>query len=152
MTEQPVLLNNKKGFTLVEMMIAMVIILVAVLGLVQATLLSIDSNVRNLFRDEAVRIAEEQMNVLKSLPVSDTNLPPGTTCPPPLATNPVIRNFRDITKNYTVCSSISNILPDGTKKSVQVIVGWNHKKELPLTGVTNTEYQYSMTSIVGSSL
>jgi type IV pilus assembly protein PilV len=146
---QPVKLNNSKGVALVEMLIAMVIILVGFLGLVQATLLSIDHNVRNLYRDEAVRIAEERMNVLRSLPVDDTNLPPGTVLPCPIFK----RNFRNVTdKQYTVCATITNILPapDSSKKSVRVIVGWNHKGELPLTGTTNTEFQHSVMSIVGN--
>ena len=66
--------NNGRGFSLVEMLIAMVIILVAILGLFQVTLLSIDSNVSNVLRDEAVRLAEERMDQLKSLPVTDDGL------------------------------------------------------------------------------
>jgi type IV pilus assembly protein PilV len=157
MMVQPVMLSNNKGFSLVEMVIAMVIILVSLLGLVQATLLSIDSNVSNMFRDEAIRIAEEQMNILKSLPVSDTNLPTGTTCAnsvtPPI-TSPVTRNFRNITKTYAVCATITNLLPapGDSKKSIQVAVGWDHKKENPPKGVTNREYEYSITSVVVNPL
>lgn len=144
--EQPVILNNNRGFTLVEMMVAMVVILVSLLGVVQATLLSIDNNLRNLYRDEAVKIAEEQMNVLKSLPVSDTNLPPGTTC------STLTRNFRDISKPYAVCATITNLLPapDDSKKSIRVVVGWDHKKETPppYSGPTFKEFQHAITSIV----
>jgi type IV pilus assembly protein PilV len=145
------MLNNSKGFALIEIMIAMVIILVGLLGLVQATLLSIDNNLRNLYRDEAVRIADETMNVWRSRPVDDTNLPPG----PVLPCSTVLRNFRNVTnKPYTVCTTITNLLPapDSSKKSVQVIVGWNHKYELALTGTTNTEFQHTIMSIVGNPL
>ena len=52
---------NKKGVSLVEVMISLVILLIVSMGLLQASLLSIDSNVRNELRDEAVRIASESM-------------------------------------------------------------------------------------------
>ncbi len=39
----------------------MVIIMVGLLGLVQAALLTIDNNMRNLLRDEAVRISEQAL-------------------------------------------------------------------------------------------
>ena len=71
------------------MMIAMVIIMVGLLGLVQAALLTIDNNMRNLLRDEAVRISEQALTGelidtggtkhegLKNLPVSNDPYPQG---------------------------------------------------------------------------
>jgi type IV pilus assembly protein PilV len=58
---QTVLLN-KKGLTLVEVMIALVVLLLVFLALMQTALVSIDSNMINALRDEAVNIAEEKMN------------------------------------------------------------------------------------------
>ena len=137
------MLSNSKGFSLVEMVIAMVIILVSILGLFQATLLSIDSNVTNLLRDEAVRLAEERMDQLKSLPVVDAgDLMPGTNCAE------VKRNLRNLTASYQVCTTIIDLNGDTTRKSVQVIVGWDHKKENGVKAPTNKEFQYSMTSMV----
>jgi type IV pilus assembly protein PilV len=140
------MLSNSKGFALVETLVAMVIVLVGLLGLVQGTLLSIDSNMRSLYRDEAVRLADERINVLRSRSVDNTNLPTGTVSPCPT----VVRNFRNVSKTYTVCTTITNLLPapDDSKKSIRVIVGWNHKNELPPSGLTNTEFQHSITSIV----
>jgi type IV pilus assembly protein PilV len=137
--------NNNKGFSLVEMVIAMVIILIGLLGLVQATLLSIDSNVSNVFRDEAVRLAEERMDRLKSLPVTDESLPPAVN---QCDATPVKRNVRNLTESYQVCTTIVNLNNDKTRKSVQVVVGWDHKKENPPKTLTGKEFEYSMTSIV----
>ena len=146
MTKQQItaLRNNDRGFSLVEMLVAMVIILVAILGLFQVTLLSIDSNVINVLRDEAVRLAEERMDQLKSLPVTDEALPPGNQCD----AVQVKRNLRNFIESYQVCTTIIDLSGDVTKKSVQVVVGWNHKETTPVKLPTNKVFQYSMSSIV----
>jgi type IV pilus assembly protein PilV len=140
-----VALSNSKGFSLVEMLMAMVIILVSILGLFQVTLLSIDSNVTNLLRDEAVRLAEERMDRLKSLPVTDDSLPPGLN---QCDAADVKRNLRNLTASYQVCTTIIDLNGETTRKSLQVIVGWDHKKQNAVKAPTNREFQYSMTSIV----
>jgi type IV pilus assembly protein PilV len=144
----------------VEMMIAMVIIMVGLLGLVQAALLTIDSNMRNLLRDEAVRISEQALTGelidiggvkhegLKNLPVSNDTLPNGTW-----PTFVVERDFGGaLNKEYTVRITVADLTGDGSRKSLQVIVGWNHKNETPPKPETGREFQHSMTSIVVSPL
>ena len=68
--------KTENGFSLVEVMIALVVLLLVFMGLMQSALLGIDSNLRNIFRDEALRIAAERMEEAKSLPfdvvVNDT--------------------------------------------------------------------------------
>jgi prepilin-type N-terminal cleavage/methylation domain-containing protein len=60
--------QNKKGVSLVEVMIALVILLLVFMGLLQAALLGIDSNMRNILRDEAVKIVSEKMEEARSMP------------------------------------------------------------------------------------
>jgi len=140
---------NNRGMTLVEVMIALVIILVLMLGLIQAAILSIDGNLRNVFRDEATRIAEQTMGDLRNYPFDDAALAIGSNCP----NNPltVTRSFRDITsKNYIVCINVKcadNPL-NCTAKSLQVVVGWNHKRENAPMAPTNTEFQQIANSIM----
>src|SRR5512143_830774 len=57
---------DSRGVTLVEVMISLVILLIVFMGLIQASLLSINHNMRNSVRDEAVRIAAESMSRLRS--------------------------------------------------------------------------------------
>jgi len=141
------------------MMIAMVIIMVGLLGLVQAALLSIDNNMRNLLRDEAVRISEQALTGelidkyntkhegLKNLPVSNDRLPNGTWL-----TFIVARDFGgSLNKEYTVRITVTDLTGDGSRKSLQVIVGWDHKKETSPVSETNREFQHSITSIVVSA-
>jgi Tfp pilus assembly protein PilV len=134
--------------TLVEVMIALVIILVLMLGLIQTAILAIDSNLRNVFRDEGVRIAEQTMNDLRNYPFDDAALNAGGPNCCGAANFPCpTRDFRNIlAKTYAVCITITNITTD--TKSLQVAVGWNHKQENPLRAPTNTEFQQYVTSLV----
>ncbi len=52
-------------------MIAFVVLLFVFLALMQTALVSIDSNMRNVLRDEAVRVAEERMNAHRNVPFDD---------------------------------------------------------------------------------
>lgn len=149
------MLPNKKGFTLIEVLIAMVIILVVLLGLVQTAVLSIDNNLKNLLRDEAVRLAEEQMNVLKSLPINDVAYNPsansfglGAVTNQYIGT--VTRKFGNFPGKYAVYLTINDLTTDHSRKSIQVYVGWNYRNEDPLQPITNTEYRYMITSIVAT--
>jgi prepilin-type N-terminal cleavage/methylation domain-containing protein len=60
-------LNNKKGLTLVEVMIALVVLLIVSLALMQTALVSIDANTKNSLRDEATSVAEMRINEARNL-------------------------------------------------------------------------------------
>ncbi|HJV66696.1 MAG TPA: prepilin-type N-terminal cleavage/methylation domain-containing protein [Geomonas sp.] len=59
--------SSSRGFTLVEVMMAMLILTVGLVGLLQSIQVAYLHNARNKVREEAVQLAEEQMNDLKSL-------------------------------------------------------------------------------------
>ncbi len=81
---------NKKGVTLIEMMIALVILLVVSLALMQTAIIGMNVNLQNALRDEAVSIAEMRMNQLRSLPFDLVTA----------GTETVTRNFRGFTETY----------------------------------------------------
>jgi type IV pilus assembly protein PilV len=56
----PVSLNNK-GFTLIEFLIAIVILMVGMLGLLQTVNVAIKANMQNQLRNEAVTVADRWM-------------------------------------------------------------------------------------------
>ncbi len=85
---------NSKGVTLVEVMISMAILLVVFMGLIQASLLSINHNMRNATRDEAVRIGGEAMSLLRAFNYSCGELN-GTTGFKPLVTGTDTNCFKD---------------------------------------------------------
>lgn len=133
--EQSVLFN-KKGVTLIEMMISLVIIMIVFLALMQTTVIGISTNLQNSLRDEAVGIAEMRMNELKSLRFTDTsvdvNLGAGTT-----AEAAVSRNIRGFSINYSPTRTIADISLDS--KQITITIAWNFK---------NKNYTHTIISIM----
>lgn len=52
---------NNKGFTLIEFLVAIVILMVGLLGLLQAVNVAINSNMQNQLRNEALLVADSKM-------------------------------------------------------------------------------------------
>lgn len=129
-------LLNKKGVTLIEMMISLVIIMIVSLALMQTALVGIRTNVQNSMRDEAVNVAEGRMNDLRGLPFTETlthaDLAEGVT-----VTTPVPRNLRGATIQYTPTQTISNI--NTTTKQITISVAWSYRGQ---------SYNHSITSIM----
>jgi len=132
-------MSNKKGLTLVEVMIALVIVLLVFLALMQTALVSIESNTLNILREEAVSIAEMRMNQVRNIPfaslVSDA------------ASVPVTRNVRNITGGFTF-STLTTVVElggdgslatdDADNRQVNIIVSWQWK---------GNPYTHSITTI-----
>ncbi len=131
-------LKDKKGLTLIEVMISLVVLLLVFLALLQTALVSIDSNMANVLRDEAVNIAEEQMNVARN--TSFDILALGTTDVSPPARS--IRNIAAFT--YTVTRTISNVK---TNSSIQVVitVTWDWKDR---TAANGDPYTHTISAIL----
>lgn len=138
---------NSQGVTLVEVMISLVILLIVFMGLIQASLLSINHNLRNEVRDEAVRVAASSMSRLRSFNYSCGELDhhpslqaviQGTysTCgyDPTNATfvaslpqmNTPQRNFRNLSITYTVKKGVE---VGATTKRITVEVQWQYPGE-----------------------
>jgi type II secretory pathway pseudopilin PulG len=128
---QQIVFQNKAGLTLVEVMIALVVSLLVFLALMQTTLMSIDSGVRNDLRDEAVRVAEARMNEMRSQAFDSVNPDAGAIsgcdCPSGFPSSGVCetRNIRNIQQSF--CTNLSSQLLDPEVKQVTVIVGWKWK-------------------------
>jgi prepilin-type N-terminal cleavage/methylation domain-containing protein len=135
-------IQNNKGVTLVEVMISLVIFLIVFMGLMQTALLSIDGNVRNVQRDEAISIANGELDDLKNVPFG--TLTAGTNC------RTVSRDFRNISKQFNLCDIITDLGSD--TKTINVVVGWNHKNETAAQSPTNREFQHSITTLRRSPL
>jgi prepilin-type N-terminal cleavage/methylation domain-containing protein len=142
-------IKNKDGVSLVEVMIALAVFLIAFSGIMQAALISIDSNVRNILRDEAISIAAARMEDVRSQPftaiVSDTaSIPSGANCPSTFTTGSLLqRNIRDMTNDFCINLTCQELGGDGNcatsdtdNKQVSVRVTWKWKGEDYLHSVT----------------
>ena len=156
-------LQNKKGVTLVEVMIALVILLVVFMGLIQASLLSVENTAMNVLRDEAVRLAGDTVTALRTGPFDDVdrdgaNEQPATPSPPyqftlsssstasamdqgnasRLGIN-TVRTSRNMTTNYVIDVTIDKL--DDNNKRVTVRVEWDWKER---TSVGGNPYSYQV--------
>ena len=119
---------DKKGLTLVEVMIALLILLIVSLALMQTAMVSIDANTKNSLRDEAVKIAEELMGETRSLPFDDFDQN-GTTDPDPLTMNgTVTRQIRNTTITYTTTTVVDTFNEDN--KEIDITVSWTWAGQL----------------------
>ncbi|MCX5716928.1 MAG: type II secretion system protein [Nitrospirae bacterium] len=144
-------LPNKKGFTLVEVVIALTISLLVFFALMQTALVSIDSNMKNNLRDEAANIAAMRMEQARNLryTLSTDNLvsdavdisgnPNCPATPAPFAAGAVItRDFRNIA-GFTFCTNRSVTAIDSNTKRVTIRVGWKWRNE---------DYNHNISTVV----
>lgn len=110
-------LSGSAGFTLVEVMVAMGVVIVSMLGLLQVIGFSTASNVKNQLRDEAVLIGENHMADLMRLPQSAVI---------PLQTVAVASRLRGGDKQYVVSREALQI-PSSDSYQFIVKVKWAYK-------------------------
>lgn len=107
-----------EGFTLVELMIAIVLLMFISLALMQTAMVGIQSNTKNVIRDEATQIAQQKLDHLRNVPYDDLEgIYNGTT-------GSVTRTFRNIDQKYTVTNSITEPSAAVSTLRMNVTVGW----------------------------
>lgn len=126
-------LEKREGVTLVEVLIALTILLIVFLGLIQAALLSIQHNMRNSLRDEAVAITSEQTARLKSTTYVDINrdgatdaatLSPADFNSVPFP-NTITRQFRNaVPVVFTIARTVTTLDTDNKQITVTTTWGW----------------------------
>ncbi len=123
--------KNGKGFTLIEFLVALVIITVGLLALLQSVNLSLAENLKTTFRNQAVMLADERMTLEKTKPFDSIS----TT------TNwiNVNLNAKNSFKNYSVETIGSSLTLTGNTKSIEIDVIWKYK---------GTRYVHSISSLV----
>ena len=126
--------NNKQkhrdqgGFTLVEIMIALLVFMVIMLGVAAGLLAAIRTNKGNVVRDEALRIAESELNQLKGLQFSDSGVSGNlaATSGNGLALPDVATTIRGVPITFARTKRITDVVTAiNTLKTVEVVVGWN---------------------------
>jgi len=126
---QPVFLNkrNNKGMTIIEVLIALVILLITSLAMMSTALLAMQTNVINSLRDEAVGIAEARMNELRNTPFPVSPATNELTAGSDVADSTVSRTVRAASFTFTRKRTVVNINAD--TKQVSLTVTWSYKSQ-----------------------
>lgn len=106
--------KDSKGFTLVELVMAMAIMFIIFLGLAGVAMTGLEYNIQNALRDEAVSVGESRMNQVRSQPFDNIvtpSLPENVSSP--------VRGFDAA---YTVTTSVAT--PDTDLKQITMVVAW----------------------------
>lgn len=130
-------LNDKRGLTLIEVMMAMLVSFIVFLGLTETIVVALDANVRNALRDEAGRVAEEQIAAVRSMPFDNVVVPSALL---PAADN-VFRQLHQMTVRYDVTRRV--IDTEANMKQVFVTVAWQR-----VNRKDNAGYSITFTTIV----
>ena len=104
--------------SLVEVLIAMALFLFVFMALLQTSLLSLDTNVSNMLRNEAIKIGAMDMNDARNTLFN--NVASG---------GPVVvgRSFRNMTVPFSVNTTVVNLDAAPDNKQVTITVFWTWK-------------------------
>jgi prepilin-type N-terminal cleavage/methylation domain-containing protein len=105
---------KEKGFTLVELLVALALSMVGLLGLISLQMVAIKGNANSRNYAEATALAQEKMEELQVLPYA--NVVAGAEGP--MGANPA-STLKPYTRTWTILSD------NGTTKVIEVDVSWN---------------------------
>lgn len=120
-----IVIKEKKGFTLIEVLVSMLILTLVLLTLVQSLATYIRSNVNNLVRDEAVKIAQDCIENIRS----------GIECE-----DNATKKFRNFSLTFAIDSNSTPL--DSGNSQVQVIVTYKYPPN------SNSTKTYTINTVV----
>lgn len=129
---QQALIRNNKGFTLVELLVALVIVAVGMFGVLESINVTLQHNLKNELRNEGVRLGEKYMTDLRGRPFDKLS----TSYTP---FNEAVR-VRGASKNFRVERSMQILNYDGTQpstKQLTVQVKWAYRNLTSLNQVNS---------------
>ena len=116
------MISNPSGFTLIEFMVAIVILMVGLLGMLQGINVAMSYNLETVLRNGAISVADEQMTNERSKGFSL------------IASIPKVSkqiNIRGIFKNYSVQQNVFTRTSSATTRTKEIIVdvSWKYKNK-----------------------
>jgi prepilin-type N-terminal cleavage/methylation domain-containing protein len=125
--------NRIEGFTLIELMVAVVILSIATIGLLDVYTRYTRINMDNVMRNEAMRIAEGRLEQIRNLPFNQlTSTVVAATFP-----TSVTGTVRKVTTTFNVATVINALslrldAYNENSKAVLVTVTWNSPGTPPM--------------------
>lgn len=122
------------GFTLIEVLVAIVILMVGLLGMLQAINLAMDKTLENQLRQEAVAVAEKTISNQKALPFANITASNGVGA----EQIPIGGGFKNLSVAHMVTTPAAS---DPKTKQISVRVWWRYR---------GRNYEHQTSSAVGS--
>lgn len=127
---------NKKGFSLIEVLVSLVILMVGLMGLLQATNVALEHNMRNHMRIEGVNLADQEMAQMLSrgflsISTSQTQTQPVTYIK--------TRQVMTVWKNYSVVRTATAV---SSSKMVNFVISWGYK---------GARYNHRISSVISAT-
>jgi type IV pilus assembly protein PilV len=113
--------RNRKGFTLIEVMVGLVILAVGLLAIAGMLVTSVKGNYFSNHLTQASYIAQDRLEYLKTLPLTNGALTSGTHTGQPEA-GPVIIGGVTFSRSYTVAVN-------GALRTITYTVTWNDGRD-----------------------
>lgn len=115
--------RSDDGFSLIEFLVALVILMVGLLGLLQCVNLAYSTNLQNDLRNVAVVLADEEMS--KELKKGYGNVIANNTLRSYTTSRPILSAM----KNYSVSLEGKQVSTGSSEsRQINVLVAWRHKK------------------------
>jgi len=114
-----ILLKKGEGFTLLEVMIALVILSVGLLGLAALQLVSIKNNAFSSEMTYATMLAQQHAEILKSRAFTDSDLTAGQ--------HSATGSSKGV--QYTVAWNVTDNTPDTDMKTINLTVQWTSLRQ-----------------------
>ena len=121
-------LKDNKGFTLLELVIAILVFAVGILGIAKMQSLSVMGNSYGMHMSQAVNIAQDKLEELQDLPITSNKFGIGK---PSIA--PFIRTENGV--NYTIQYNVKQIAAVAARE-VEIQVQWAEKGTNPTARIT----------------
>ncbi len=129
--------HDKRGMTLIEVLMALTLLAITSLALVQASLVAINNNVVNELRDEAVSVAEQRMNELRNTPFTAADM---LVTAPTGSDETVTRDIRAFSQfPFTVNRVIQQINTNTDIRQVTLKVTWSYR---------NVNYEHGVSTVM----
>lgn len=119
-------LTDNKGFTLLELVIAILVFAVGILGIAKMQSMSVIGNSYGMHMSQAVNIAQDKIEELKDVSITSNTFGVGTP-----SITPYIKTVDGVA--YTIQYNVKAV---GTTREVEIQVQWAEKSRNPKTTIT----------------
>ncbi|MDQ7031263.1 MAG: prepilin-type N-terminal cleavage/methylation domain-containing protein [Desulfonauticus sp.] len=120
-------MQNNQGFSLIEVLVSMLILVILLLGTLAASLTAIDLTARSYLRDEAIKLAQSELEECRA--ENFDNL---------LSTNSTV-NLQFRNSNYVYRIERQVVQQEKNLKKVTITVLWKYKGK---------DYTYSVSTLI----